>query len=329
MYEQLRRDFLTEASKSEILTPLEATAVLDQVAPQYEILEKNDMCANGTIPKEVTDYLACKKMEGLAHTTLNNYELILTIFFDTIHKSIQNITTNDIRTFLYNYQEERNIARSTLDKYRQYIAHFFTWLHKEGMLPLNPTTTLAPIKHEQKARQSLTQIELEYLRLACRTPRDTAILEFLYSTGARVSELTTVKKSDIDWYEKTVLLVGKGNKQRISFLNAKAEVALRRYLESREDNSEYLFVSLKKPHGQLTKCAIEKAVRTLASRTEEVHKKVTPHVFRHTTATVALQNGMPIADISKLLGHESIETTMIYAKSSLEDVRVGHRKYVV
>lgn len=170
---------------------------------------------------------------------------------------------------------------------------------------------------------------MEYLRLACKTPRDLAILEFLYSTGARVSEPIIVKKSDIDWYDKSVSLFGKGMKQRTSFLNAKAEVAIKRYLESRTDDNEYLFVSIKKPYKQLTKDAVERMVRIIANNTPQVKKKVTPHIFRHTTATTALQSGMPIADISKLLGHESIDTTMIYAKSSLEDVRTGHKKHIV
>ena len=281
------------------------------------------------LPLEVEDYLACKTMQGLAPGTIENYRLILTLFFQSVNKQPSEVITNDIRRFLYNYQEKKKVSRVTLDKYREYISRFFSWAHKDGLLISNPTATLAPIKHEQKQRQYLTQIDLEYLRLACKTPRDLAILEFLYSTGARVSELTIVKKSDIDWYDKSVSLFGKGMKQRTSFLNAKAEVAIKRYLESRTDDNEYLFVSIKKPYKQLTKDAIERIIRVIANNTPQVRKKVTPHIFRHTMATTALQSGMPIADISKLLGHESIDTTMIYAKSSLEDVKTGHRKHIV
>ena len=165
-----------------------------------------------TLPTEVEDYLACKTMQGLAPGTLSNYRLILTVFFETVNKTPSEITVNDIRRFLYNYQEKKKVSRSTLDKYREYISRFFSWAHREGLLTSNPASTLSPIKCEQKQRQYLTQIDLEYLRLACRAPRDLAILEFLYSTGARVSELTLVKKSDIDWYDKSVLLFGKGMK---------------------------------------------------------------------------------------------------------------------
>lgn len=145
-----------------------------------------------------------------------------------------------------------------------------------------------------------------------------------------MSEISNVKKSDIDWNDKSVKLFGKGSKTRKSYLNAKAEVAIKQYLDNRSDYSDYLFVSSIKPHGQLHKAGIEKIVKIIVSRLDkEIDKKITPHVFRHTTATIALNNGMPISDISKLLGHENIDTTMIYAKTSMEDIRMGHRKYIV
>lgn len=145
-----------------------------------------------------------------------------------------------------------------------------------------------------------------------------------------VSEVAVLKKDDINWYEKSVRLFGKGRKYRISFLNAKAEVALIKYLESRNDDCEYLFTTMKKPYANLSKDGIEKIVRNIACRvSDKIGKRITPHILRHTTATTALQSGMPISDISKLLGHESIDTTMIYAKSSLEDVHSGHKKHIV
>lgn len=171
---------------------------------------------------------------------------------------------------------------------------------------------------------------MEYIRQACTTNREKAIVEFLYSTGYRVSELAVVKKSDIDWNKKSVHLFGKGKKHRTSYLNAKAEVTLLEYLKNRNDESEYLFVSERKPYGQLKRCAIEKIVRQIAERAiSQVKKPVSPHIFRHTTATTALNNGMPIEGISQLLGHESVGATMIYAKVSTEDVQIGHKKYII
>ena len=166
--------------------------------------------------------------------------------------------------------------------------------------------------------------------MTCQSIKEKAIIEFLYSTGCRVSELSNVKKDDINWNEKSVHLFGKGKKHRTSFINAKAEVVLLQYLNDRDDDCEYLFVSSRKPYRRMHKEGIEKIVRNISARASTLTgKHITPHVLRHTTATIALRSGMPITDISKLLGHEKIETTMIYAKSSIEDVQAGHKKYIV
>lgn len=155
-------------------------------------------------------------------------------------------------------------------------------------------------------------------------------MEFLYSTGCRVSEMSAVKKKDINWLDNSVRLFGKGKKHRLSFINAKAEVAIKNYLNSRKDDSEFLFVSERAPHGQLSKDAYEKIIRNIVKRTPEVQgKHITPHTLRHTMATTALRGGMPITDISKLLGHEKIDTTMIYAKTSTEEIREGHKRFVI
>lgn len=332
MYEQMRNDFLMALSGVSEVNLEIALKALDQVALEYEVNKKeNDLIIYGEeLPEVARLYLACKKMAGLSNNTLDNYKIILSVFFREVKKQPQLITTNEIRKFLYTYQEKKDISHRTIDKYREYITRFFTWAHNEGYISNNPASNVAAIKYEEKPREALTQVELEYLRMACKTIREHAIIEFLYSTGARVSELTTIKKSDINWYEKSVRLFGKGRKHRVSFLNAKAEVALIKYLESRNDDCEYLFVTVKKPYHSLGKDAIEKIVRNIAHRaSDKIGKHITPHILRHTTATTALQSGMPIADISKLLGHESIDTTMIYAKSSIEDVRSGHKKHIV
>lgn len=333
MYEQMRNDFLVALSSTqkedEIAVILKS---LDQVAANYEIKQRNTDLAvcDGELPEVAKTYLACKKMAGLSDGTLSNYKIILNVFFREVKKQPQFITANEIRKFLYIYQEQKEVSYRTMDKYREYITRFFTWAHAEGYISNNPARNIASIKYEEKPREALTQIELEYLRMACETARERAIIEFLYSTGARVSELSIIKKADINWYEKSVHLFGKGRKHRISFLNAKAEVALKKYLESRNDDCEYLFSTMKRPYRNISKDGVEKIVRNIAHRaSDNIGKHITPHTLRHTTASVALQSGMPIADISKLLGHESIETTMIYAKTTLDDVRSGHKKHIV
>lgn len=334
MYEHMRNDFLRTASENGLSpeTLSVAVRVLDTVATRYEVKrrELSLMVYNDELPEIAKTYLVCKKLEGLTDVTLETYMRVLKIFFSEFRKPVEMLGPNDIRIFLYKYQQERKCSNRSLDKYRGYISSFFTWATDEGYLQRNPMRTISPIKHEKKPRQNLSQLELEYLRTGCQTPRERAIIEFLYSTGCRVSELARVKISDIDWDTRTVHLLGKGRKHRDSYINAKAEVAILSYLEIRKDDCEYLIVSERKPYRCLTREAVEKIVRIVAKRSsDKVKTHVTPHVLRHTTATMALQSGMPIEDISKLLGHERIDTTMIYAHTSQSTVQEGHRKHIV
>lgn len=334
MYEHFRNEFQCAATERGMSqqTILEAEVVLDMIATRYEISRKETALAiyNEEVPEIVKIYLVCKKIEGLSQRTLDTYLRMLKLFFREMRKPLPQITTNDIRVYLFGYQQQRGCSNRSLDKYRQYLASFFSWAADEGYMRQNPMRTIPIIKYEKKPRQNLTQLELEYLRQSCQTARERAIIEFLYSTGCRVSELSGVKLTDVDWTARTVHLFGKGNKHRTSYINAKCEVALKAYLKSRTDDCEYIFVTERKPYRQLKKDAVEKIVRSISGRAPaEMQKHVTPHILRHTTATIALQNGMPIADISKLLGHEKIDTTMIYAHTCMESVQAGHRKFVV
>ena len=334
MYEHFRNDFQCAAADHGVPqeTIVDMLGLLDKLASRYEIHKKETSLAlfHEELPEIVKIYIVSKKIEGLSQATLDTYLRMLKLFFSCLGKSPAQITTNDIRVYLYRYQQERGCSNRSLDKYRQYLASFFGWAADEGYVQSNPMRTIPAIKYEKKQRQNLTQLELEYLRQCCETPRERAIIEFLFSTGCRVSEIAGVKKDDVDWNARTVHLFGKGSKHRTSYLNAKAEVSLKAYLKDRTDDSDFLFVTERKPHRGLTTCALEKIVRNIALRSSaEMNKHVTPHILRHTTATLALQNGMPIADISRLLGHEKIETTMIYAHTCMDSVQAGHRKYVV
>ena len=274
--------------------------------------------------------MVVKKMEGLSNATLEGYSVVLHKFFTYVRKTPDDVTTNDIRLFLYAYSEENKISMRSLNKYREYICRFFSWCKAEGYIDKDPGEAIHEIKHEKKQRKALTPLELEKLRNACANERDSAIIDFLYSTGCRVTELINIKKTDIDWNAKSVHLFGKGQKHRVSFINARAEFALSKYLKSRTDDSDYLFVSIIKPYKQLTKSGVEKIVRELSNLAfGKDGLRVTPHILRHTMATTALQRGMPLADISKLLGHENINTTMIYAETSMENIKSEHTKCVV
>lgn len=308
------------------------TRVLDGVASRYEIHPRQLALVpyEGGLPEIVKTYIVCKKIEGLSDKTLETYMRTLKIFFEEVRKPIEKITPNDIRVYLYSYQRDRGCTNRSLDKYRSYLSSFFSWATTEGYITCDPMKTIQAIKYEKKERQNLSRLELEYLRGACQTAREAAIVEFLFSTGCRVSELSGVKKADVDWNTKAVHLFGKGRKHRDSYLNAKAEVTIITYLAQRSDDCEYLFVTERNPHRQITTAGLEKIVRNIAARaSSRISKKVTPHVLRHTTATIALQNGMPIEEISKLLGHEKVDTTMIYAHTSTASVQAGHSRYVV
>lgn len=334
MYERLRNDFLCGLDSKGIAPEVQISVllVLDQAVSRYEIRQRelSLMIYNDDLPELAKTYMVCKKIEGLSDQTLSAYMRLLKIFFREIPKPVEMIGTNDIRVFLFKYQQERSVSARSLDKYRGTLASFFSWATDEGYLQRNPMRTIPPIKYEKKPRQNLTQLELEYLRTGCKTPRERALIDVLYSTGCRVSEIAGMKKSDIDWDARSVHLFGKGKKHRTSYINAKAEVSLKAYLEAREDDCEYLFCSERKPYRGLKREAVEKIVRGISNRTsEKTQKHVTPHILRHTTATMALQSGMPIEDISKLLGHEKIDTTMIYAHTSMESVQAGHRKHII
>lgn len=333
MYEQFKNEFLNRLSTDfNTIQLAKIEQALCLTAYKYTVSKQatDIVVYNNELPNIVKEFIVCKKIEGFSDGTLYNYQHILHSFFFTLQKPPELITTNDIRVFLYQYQKQRGISNRTLEKYREYISGFYNWACAERYLKYNPVKPIRAIKFEAKPRRGLSQIELEYLRAACITIKERAIIEIMYSTGCRVSEMTALKRHDVDWNKKEVHLFGKGKKHRTSFLNAKAEVALRAYLDSRTDDGEALLVSDRRPYAPIHKPGIEKIVRNIAARaSSSIGIHVTPHILRHTTATTAIENGMPLEDISKLLGHANVNTTLIYAKTTVEHVKAEHKRCVV
>lgn len=272
-------------------------------------------------------YLACKKLEGQSDATLDGARTILSMFLSSVAKDPQDITTTDIRAYLSYYKQQRNVSDRTLDKYRSYILTFFNWMYKEKYIQDNPAERIPVIHYEVKQREALTQMDLEKIRYACKDERDRAIIEFMYSTGCRVGELVVVKKTDINFLTGEVHLFGKGKKHRTALLNDKAKLAITMYLNTREDESPYLFVSNKAPHDKLKTGAVQKVMRRLGADAC-IDKSTSPHIMRHTFATQAVANGMPIQSVSALLGHEQISTTMIYTTLDLATIQMEHRRCV-
>ena len=307
------------------------SAGLDIVAQKYVVSAAETAIA--VIGREemvnlVKTYLVVRRMEGLRDSTLESYLTHLRNFTNAMRKPISQLTANDIRMYLFYYQQRNDITNRSLEAVRGCLSTFFAWAANEKYIEQNPMISVKPIKYQKKPREALTQIDLEYIRRACSTKRETAIIEMLYSTGCRVSELAGVKLTDVDWSAHSVSLLGKGNKTRTSYINAKAEVAIKEYLKDRRYQSDYLFCNdrLGTP---MKKDNIERIVRNIAGKSGIQGKHISPHVLRHTTATQAMRSGMPVQDIQQLLGHANISTTMIYASTSAEAVAAGHKKFVV
>lgn len=329
MYEHLRNCFLLELTpqfdNDEIERILRA---LDKAAANYDITEKVTALAviDDTNMKIARFYLASKKQEGCADATIKSYADTLRLMFAFIEKPLEEIQVNDVRMYLAQYQQQRGTSNRTMDKYRQTIGGFFEWALNEEYITKNPCRNIKGIKYTAKQRKSLTRLQLERLRRSCKTKRDLAIIDVLYSTACRVSELTNMKLTDVDFQNGKIEIIGKGNKPNTVYLNDAARLSLEDYLAERNDDSEYLFVGLRKPHGKIDKRSVEHVFAKLG---KQFNMQLCPHMIRHTSATLALKGGMTITQVQKMLGHASVNTTQIYAETSQEDVAEAHRRYVV
>ena len=306
--------------------------VIDRIGGEFDVERKQTALVpiGQTAQYMLAEYLACKQLEGYSRETIYNYRVCLSRFLAAMKSPVCEIKTNDIRAYLYQYQNMRGISNRTLDKHRTTISGFFHWAHIEGKIDTDPSIAIRPIKYTVKPKPSLSQLEMENVRKKLGGARERAIIEILYSTGCRVSELCNLKKSDVDLDEFTVQIFGKGGKYRTGYLNAKAIVALRDYLALREDHNEYLIVSERKPHGKLKRAAVEKIVRQISERAYSLTGvNITPHIFRHTTISTALRNGMPLQKVSKMVGHADVKTTMYYAQIDNRDIQYDHDRYVI
>lgn len=274
------------------------------------------------------NYLVSKKISGLSENSLKLYDLYISDFISNMNKDISEVNNIDIKLYLFNYQNMHKISNRTLESRRIIICSFFTWLFNNEYLTKNPAANIEPIKYEKKHRKSMSEMDLEKIRKYVTDVRDTAIIEMLYSTGCRITELVTLNRDDIDFQSKEVKLFGKGAKHRVSFLNARAEISVKNYLATRTDNNPALFVSSKAPHERLSKFGIEKFIREMNNNIS-LTTYVTPHIFRHTTATMALNRGMNVVNVSKILGHSKLETTMEYITSNFDKIKSYHKNVII
>lgn len=283
------------------------------------------------IPDCYRVYMVAKKIEGMSPESMKTYNFYLTDFFEHINRPFEQVTTNDIRIYLYETQKRTGISNRTLDGKRLVINTFMDWCWKEGYITNNPCASIKPIKFEEKPREPLSNMELEIVRDACENYRDKAMIELFYSTGCRLSEMVNLKISDIDFTSKEVHLFGKGSKHRTSYLNAKAEYMLKKYFElerPKESISDSVFVIFRKPYNEMHKELIYARIKAIQKRSG-IERSLFPHLLRHTMATDALNRGMSVAEVKEILGHEKLDTTMIYAKISHDSVKFNHKRYIV
>lgn len=271
-------------------------------------------------------YLAAKKLEGCSEKTHLYYKSTIEKMLLSVNKNIREISTEDLRSYLSNYQYEHNTSMVTIDNIRRIISGFFSWLEDEDYIIKSPARRIHKVKTAQLIKETFSDENIESLRNACTELRDLALIEFLSSTGVRIGELVQLDRNHINFYERSCVVLGKGNKQREVYFDAKTKLHLLEYLESRTDNNKALFVSLNKPYKRLTISGIEKILQKIGRQTDI--ERVYPHKFRRTLATMAIDKGMPIEQVQKLLGHVRIDTTMHYAMVNQSNVKMAHRKYI-
>ena len=276
--------------------------------------------------KMIESFISSKQVEGCSNRTVKYYKEIIDKFNENFDKSIKKITTEEIRNYLSNYKDNSSCASTTIDNIRRVLSSFFSWLEDEDFIIKSPIRRIHRIKTPTVVKEILTDENLENIRDKCENVRDLSLVELLISTGMRVGELVNLNISNLNFEDRSCIVLGKGNKEREVYFDAKTKLHLKEYISKRNDTNDALFVSLREPHQRLSISGIELIIRNLGVSTNI--NKVHPHKFRRTLATMAIDKGMPVEQVQKLLGHVKIETTMHYALVNQSNVKISHRRYI-
>ena len=298
-------------------------SVLNSCLQQYIEDQKRKM-----IPDEelISSFISAKRVEGCSEKTLRYYSSTLKNVFSIVSVPVRQITTNDIRVYLAEYQGRGTVSKVTIDNIRRILSSFYSWLEDEDFILKSPIRRIKKVKVSKVVKEVYSDETLEILRDSCENLRDLAMVDLLSSTGMRVGELVMLDRADIDFQNRECVVLGKGDKERLVYFDARTKVHLRNYLDSRNDDNPALFVTLNKPSNRLEISGVEQRLRELGRRLNI--DKVQPHKFRRTLATKAIDKGMPIEQVQKLLGHQKIDTTLEYAMVSQNNVKISHRKYI-
>ncbi len=300
--------------------------VVRTVVERFDVSQNDICCAE----KENTEYLdlflSAKQVEGCSEKSISYYRRTLEKMLDDIAKPILGITTDDLRSYLAEYQKQHRSSKVTVDNIRRIISSFFAWLEEEDHVLKSPARRIHKIKTDKVIKDTYTDEELEVMRDATTNSRDLAMIDLLSSTGMRVGELVKLNRSDINFSERECVVFGKGNKERPVYFDARTKLHLSQYLAERTDDDEALFVSLKLPYSRLSINGVESRLKKIGDGAGI--SKVHPHKFRRTMATTAIDKGMPVEQLQKLLGHERIDTTMQYAMVKQSNVKNSHRRCI-
>lgn len=271
-------------------------------------------------------FITAKKLEGCSEKTLAYYQKSIEAVLQAIGKEVRQITTDDLRAYLTSYQATNRVSKVTIDNVRRNLSSFFSWLEDEDFIIKSPVRRIRRIKTAKVIKETYSDENLEVMRDRCTNERDLALIDLLASSGMRAGELVKLNRADIDFEERECVVFGKGSKERYVYFDARAKIHLQNYLAARQDDNPALFVSLRAPYRRLQIGGLEIRLRQLGKRLNL--PKVYPHKFRRTMATAAIDKGMPVEQLQKLLGHERIDTTMHYAMVKQQNVKTAHRKYI-
>lgn len=302
--------------------------ILNLCLCNVEITSNGPSFENNKISNEnlIASFISAKRIEGCSEKSLHYYQKTIEKMVSGIDKGLMHITTDDLRNYLTGYQEVHNSSKVTIDNIRRIISTFFTWLEDEDYIIKSPARRIHKVKSAQTIKETYTDESLELMRDSCLELRDLAMIDLLASTGMRVGEMVLLNREDIDFNERECVVLGKGNKERVVYFDARTKIHLKNYLDSRNDTNSALFVTLRSPYNRLKIGGVEVRLREMG-RTLGINK-VHPHKFRRTLATMAIDKGMPIEQLQRLLGHQRIDTTLQYAMVKQSNVKIAHRKYI-
>lgn len=300
--------------------------VLEYTMFQYEVVENTIMQKYDDSQELINTFIAAKRIEGCSEKTLKYYQSTIDTMILRIGKSVRRILTEDLRSYLTEYQNENQSSRVTIDNIRRILSSFFSWLEEEDYILKSPVRRIHKVKTASNIKETYSDESLELMRDNCSEKRDLAMIDMLSSTGMRVGEMVLLNREDIDFNERECIVFGKGDKERVVYFDARTKIHLQDYLKSRIDNNPALFVTLKSPYNRMNIGGIEVRLQQLGKQLSL--QKVHPHKFRRTLATMAMDKGMPIEQLQRLLGHKKIDTTLQYAMVKQSNVKIAHRKYI-